>query len=388
MENLLNSKSDPDKDKMEIVERGILTSAVAGTTHATFTFPSVVALSNGELLATCRVGSKKDIADETIEIYRSADGGLNWSEGKKPFADIQVNGLKGSLMICYLTEIKPGHLIAACMWVDRQTYLGKPLFNTETEGCLNMVILMSDSFDGGRTWAPLREISLPDDIGPPSLTGPILKLQDGSLAMTIETNKHYLDKTKWYQRVVLFHSVDEGKTWKEPITVNEDKSGKMFYWDMRAGVDPDGRIVAFSWNYDSETNKYHNILRRISSDNGKTWSQNEDMGFADQPSHPAILPDGRVVLAWVDRFGSHSIRARMAPAIDQFFDERSELILHTQEISATTTGNTGDLLGDMRLWSFGLPFAEVLPDGDVMVLYYAGTEDVLDIHWVKLRLAT
>lgn len=384
---MLNSKSDPGKDKMEIVERGILTSAVAGTTHATFTFPSVVALSNGELLATCRVGSKKDIADETIEIYRSADGGHNWSKGKKLFADKYVNGLKGSLMICYLTEIKPGHLIAACMWVDRETYPEKPLFNTETEGCLNMVILLSDSFDGGKTWTPLCEISLPDDIGPPSLTGPILKLEDGSLAMTIETNKYYLDETKWYQRVVLFHSIDKGKTWKEPITVNEDKSGKMFYWDMRAGVDPVGRIVAFSWIYNSETNKYNNILRSISLDNGKTWSQNEDMGFADQPSHPAILPNGQVVLAWVDRFGSHSIRARVAPSIDQNFDEQSELILHTQEVKATTTENTGDLLGDMRLWSFGLPFAEVLPDGDVMVMYYVGTEKTLDIHWVKLRLA-
>ena len=372
-------------DSMKIVERGILTSGVAGTHRATFTFPSVVALSDGELLATCRVGSKKDSADETIEIYRSVDGGQSWSEGKKPFPNIKVNGLKGSLMICYLTEIKPGHLIAACMWVDRETFPGEPLFNIKTEGCLTMAILLSDSFDGGRTWTPLREIPLPKDIGPPSLTGPILKLKDGSIAMSIETNKHYLDDTKWYQRVVLFHSVDEGKTWEKPITVNEDRSGRMFYWDMRAGVDPDGRIVTFSWVYNTETKKYHNILRRISSDDGKTWSQHEDMGFADQPSHPAILSDGRIVLAWVDRFGSHSIRARIASGIDQSFKESTELILHTQEVAASATENTGELLGDMRLWDFGLPYAEVLPDGDVMVMYYAGIGEVLDIHWIKLR---
>ena len=381
-----NSKFNTSKYRMEIIERGILTSGIEGTVRATFTFPSVVALSDGVLLATCRVGSKKDSPDETVEIYRSIDGGHSWIEGKEPFADTKVNRVHGSLKVCYLTEIEIGHIIAACMWVDRQTYPGKPLFNNKTEGCLPMAILLSDSFDGGKTWTPLRVVSMPEDIGPPSLTSPILKLKDGNLAMSIETNKHYLNNTKWHQRVVLFHSVDKGKTWRKPITVSEDISGRIFYWDLRTGVDSEGRIVAFSWTYNSETKKYLNTQRRISIDDGQSWSQHEDIGFADQPSHPAIMPDGRVVLAWVDRFGSCSIRTRVAPAIDQSFDENTELILHTHKVATSAAENTGELLGDMSMWSFGLPYAEALPDGDVMVMYYAGTEKALDIHWVRLRL--
>jgi hypothetical protein len=38
----------------------------------------------------------------------------------------------------------------------------------------------------------------------------------------------------------------------------------------------------------------------------------------------------------------------------------------------------------MSIWSFGLPFAEVLPDGEVLVAYYAGTEAAMDIHWCRL----
>jgi len=371
---------------MGIVSRGILASGHGGSDKATYTFPSMVTLSNGELLATCRVGTTKDSEDETIEIYRSVDGGDTWSKGEKLFSQTVVNGKKGSIKICYLTELEPNHIVAACMWVDRQTYPGKHLFNSETEGCLPMAILLSDSYDNGKTWTALHEIPMPDEIGPPSLTCPILKLKDGTLAMSIETNKNYLDSSKWYQRVVFFHSEDKGKTWGEPITISEDKSGRIFYWDLRTGVAPDGRIVTFSWTYNSENNQYINIHRRISNDNGYTWSQLEDLGFADQPSHPAILPDGRVVLAWVDRFGSQTIRVRMAPAIDQPFDDSTELILHKQKIEKSETANTGELLSDMSLWSFGLPFCEVLPDGNVMVMYYAGTEDVMDIHWVKLSL--
>jgi len=181
---------------MKIIDKGILAAGNAGTVHATYTFPSVVVLSNGILLATARVGSTKDSSDETIEIYRSSDGGSIWTKGKELFPKTKVNGIDGSLKICYLTEVKPNHIIAACMWVDRQTYPGKPLFNSETEGCLPMAILLSDSYDNGETWTPLRHIPLPKNIGPPSLTAPILRLKDGKLAMSIETNKHYLDNTK------------------------------------------------------------------------------------------------------------------------------------------------------------------------------------------------
>ncbi len=371
---------------MEIIKRGTMARGKPGTAHAVYTFPAVVELSDGSLVATCRVGSGKDCADETVEIFRSDDGGTSWSGGKAPFQKINVNGIAGSLKNCYLTETEPGHLIAAFMWVDRQTYPGKPLFNPETEGCLPMAVLLSDSFDGGETWSPPRKLPVPGDMGPPSLTGPVLKLKNGTLAVSIETNKNYLDNTEWLQRVVLFHSEDNGRNWSRPVTVSEDPSHRIFYWDLRVGVAPDGRLAAFSWTYDRDTKKYLNIQRRISADGGQTWSTLKDIGFADQAAHPAILPDGRIVLAWVDRFNSHSIRARMAPAIDRPFEKNTELIIHTQETVQPTIDDTGKLLDDMNMWSYGLPYGESLSDGSVLVVYYAGTAEAMDIRWVKLQL--
>jgi hypothetical protein len=40
----------------------------------------------------------------------------------------------------------------------------------------------------------------------------------------------------------------------------------------------------------------------------------------------------------------------------------------------------------MGLWSFGLPFAEALPDGSVLVVYYAGDAARMDVGWAKLGL--
>ena len=380
---------------MRIIEKGILSSGVAGTERALLTFSSVVALSNGTLMATCRAGSNKDSPDGTVELYRSQDSGQTWSAPKRPFEGTQIGGLQGSLRSCHLTELSPpiepigGHLIAAYLWIDRETYPGKPLFNPETEGCLPIELLLADSHDFGETWTPCRVVPMPADIGPPSLTNPIMVLPDGTLVLSVETNKPYEDSSTWHQRVVLFHSTDLGQTWGEPVTASQDPTGRIFYWDQRAGVAPDGRIATFLWTYDSQTNTYLNIHRRISPDGGQTWAPLEDLGFTDQAAHPAIMQDGRVVLAWVDRFGTRSIRARLAPSIEAPFDPATEVVIYSHSAASaqdSADDDTAALLADMSLWTFGLPYSEALPDGDVLVVYYAGTETSMDIHWARLDL--
>ncbi len=167
-----------------------------------------------------------------------------------------------------MTELSPGHLLGATMWIDRTTWPGGGLFNEETEGCLPMQVLLADSKDNGKSWSPWRLVPMPAEIGPPSLTAPVLKLADGSLALSIETNKHYENASPWMQKVVFMHRYDyqatstspgqEGKlavdpNWAEPVVAGEDPSGRIFNWDLRCGVAPDGRVATFSWTYDTVT---------------------------------------------------------------------------------------------------------------------------------------
>jgi hypothetical protein len=166
-----------------------------------------------------------------------------------------------------------------------------------------------------------------------------------------------------------------------------DPTGRIANWDQRTAVTHGGDLVAFTWTYDFEAVAYRNITRRISKDEGATWSEPEDLGFADQPSHPAILPDGRVVLAWVDRFASRAIRARLAERPDAPFRPETEVVVYQHPgAGGTSRQSTGDMLVDMGLWTFGLPYAEALPDGDVIVVHYAGQEGSMGVHWVRLAL--
>lgn len=372
---------------MQIVERGVLTSGEPGTARAALTFPAFTPLARGGLLATLRAGSSKDSADERVELWRSADGGRSWG-GPAPMPEPPaIAGAAGTLKLCYLTELAPGALLAAAMWVDRSTYPGRPLFNPETEGCLPMAILLSASADDGASWSPWHHVPLPAELGPPSLTSPLLRLADGALAMSIETNKPYDDASPWRQRAVILHSHDGGLSWGEPVVAAQDQAGRFFNWDLRLGVAPDGRVGSFAWTYDSLTRTYGEVHRRVSADGGRSWSPALALGFADQAGVPAVLPDGRVVLPWVDRFGSRSIRARVAPSLDGPFDAAGEVVLHTLEGPGSGgTTSTGELLADMALWTFGLPYAAALPGGDALALYYAGSPGRLDIRWARLKV--
>ncbi len=374
---------------MRISDRGILNRGEPGTRRAVSTFPTMTALNEDHLLAAYRVGTTKDSADETIELRHSDDGGRTWGAPAAPF-ETELEGKQGSLKVAYVTPLGREHLICAAMWVDRETFPGKPLFNEQTEGCLPMAILLADSHDLGKTWTPWRVMPLPGEVGPPSLTSPLLRLASGKLAASIETNKQYDDASQWFQRVVYIYSDDQGQTWGSPVTVSQDPTARIFNWDQRAGVLPDGQLVTFTWTYDRETTRYLNVHRRLSSDEGKTWTTPDDLGFTDQPSHPAILPDGRVVVAWVDRFQSQSIRARLAARCDAPFLPETEVVLFELDVNVPETaagkGNTGDLLAEMGAWNFGLPFAEALPDGDVMVVHYEGTSASMAACWTRLTL--
>jgi len=350
------------------------------------TFPSVTVLPDGSLLAIYRVGASKDSDGSVTEVRRSRDGGRTWSDAAAPFS-VSVDGVRGSLQVVYATVLPgSGRLLASALWVDREAFPGAPLFHPETEGCLPMRVLVADSDDLGYKWSPWRQVPVTPDIGPPSLTSPATVTQDGGIVISIESNKPYLDRSQWFQRVVHCESRDGGQTWSAPRTVCEDPTGAVFHWDQRLAAAPDGMLAAFSWTYDKHANRYLPIRRHISRDAGRKWST-DTLEFSDQASHPAVFADGRTVLAWVDRYGSRSIRARMAASLDGVFDPVSEVVLFEAAAPARETADTATMLTDMSLWSFGLPYAEALPGGEeALVVYYAGTPERMDIRWARLKV--
>ena len=250
---------------MQIESSGILCSAKINSNKACYTFSSFVSLSNGSIIATARGGNNKDSELEGIEFFRSDDEGEKWSEPWEPFKNVKIDNLKGSLKLCYLTEISDSHIIASFLWIDRTSIPGKELFNADTEGCLPMKILIADSYDNGNTWSKLRKVQLPKDIGPPSLTNPIMKLPNGKLIMSIENNKDYYDESKWYQKNIFICSSDNGKTWSKPYLAAGDETGRNIATNLRI-------ITTTSTYSPSTTNAVTVQVQIIQPDSGVSYT--------------------------------------------------------------------------------------------------------------------
>ena len=62
----------------------------------------------------------------------------------------------------------------------------------------------------------------------------------------------------------------------------------------------------------------------------------------------------------------------------------SELVIYEQVDPSAGDVDKDGALG-LSVWSFGVRYADVLPNGDVLVVYYAGNEKAMDIHWARLR---
>ena len=351
---------------VRIVEEGVVSAPEPGTARAVAKQVHSALLPDGEILVTYRIGAGSDTENGTAELRRSRDGGRTWSEPEIPWST-SFGGRRGTIYAPTLTVLAPDHLLACILWVDREAFPGAPLFNPVTEGCLPMKILLADSSDRGVTWTPWREVAVPDGVGPPSLTSPVRRLGSGRLLLSIESNKEYLDDGPWFQRVVYLYSSDEGRTWTPPVTVCQDPTGRIRNWDQRVIAAPDGRLVSFSWIYDSETVTYHDIARRISTDEGRTWSE---PGAARLPgsARSSRRPARRADRVPVGRpFPDGVAPGAVAASIDAPFRPEDEVVLFALPPSAPPPEGEGvdggEALVAMQAWTFGTPFALPLPIG-------------------------
>lgn len=370
---------------MRITDTGTLFRGTVGTRTAIACFPSLAVLSDGTVLATFSVATRKHTPDTRVLVSRSEDGGRSWSNPEDPFPGPYKGG-PGTVHVAHITEVEPGRLLAVMSWVDHSDP-SLPFFNPETEGLLPVISLLAESRDGARSWSPLWEAPQVFD-GPASLTGPIYALRDGTLVLPVEINKPYDDPSPWHQRSACQYSTDAGRTWPDHAVVASDPALRMYYWDRRCGVLHDGSVLSMFWKYDSHTGRDLTIHHSLSPD-GRTWPMPEDTGVVGQVIYPAELPDGRLLGTYVDRYVTRTIRVCLSDNRGRTWDAADERVLYEKERQTAGVGGsatTTEYLQEMSLWSFGLPCVCILPDGIGLVLYYAGSEKATDIYWARVEV--
>ena len=373
---------------MKIADRGLVFLGEEGGERSSACFHGACVLPGGRWLVAFRASPKKaDAYPQRVLVTWSDDGGKTWSPPAEPCAVQAVSGAAGAWRAGQPTALGGRRVAMVLYWVDASDPR-RPFFNPQTEGLLDSRIFLTLSDDAGQTWSTPQRLDTSPLTMPIAITGPILLLPSGEWALQFETNKPYDDTSVWHHKSVLMYSRDEGNTWPEFAVAAADPEARLFYWDQRPRVLADGTILDLFWTFDRQRAVYLNIHARASGDNGRTWSDLWDTGVPGQPAPPASLPDGRIVMPYVDRQRTPIIKLRVSTDGARTWPASTELVLDDRLNQAQEGGKSSmqDAWSEMAAFSVGLPTTAGLAHGDVLVVYYAGLKtDHTGLYWVRLR---
>ena len=177
-------------------------------------FPDVCRLADRKLVAVFYAGyghislpRPDSPGDGRICIMRSQDDGLTWSK-PQTLVDLDGDDRDPSIM-----QTSKGTLVCNFM-----TFYGR------AEVPVSFIVRVMRSLDGGKTWT--RPAIVPSPFKTVTATSsPVIELTDGTLLMPIygrDTPSRYNeDKPKLRDRSVVLRSTDDGKTWGEPVFIDD-----------------------------------------------------------------------------------------------------------------------------------------------------------------------
>jgi hypothetical protein len=374
---------------MQITAQGVVFPSMKNTDGASACFPSICVLPNGRWIAGARLAPAKSSKMQRAFIRTSDDQGKTWSPLVQLAKDVeQFAGHPWTTRGVSATSLG-GNDVVLTLCTERYDKPLEPMFNEATEGIADMKLMLSFSSDGGKTFGPVKPVICGEFKDQPTpITGPAILLPNGALAVQFEVNKHYHDTTPWQHRSAVVITKDCGATWSKAYTIHTDPARKTFCWDQRISVLPTGRLVDYFWTYDMNITAYKNIHECHSDDNGITWTPVKETNMPGQPARAVGLKDGRIVLPYVNREGAPSIRMRIS-SDGLNFPQDSELIVHdlSSRSQIVKKDNMNDAWSEMSKYSLGLPDATLLPDGDVLVVFYSGEHfDQTSVHWARVKV--
>jgi hypothetical protein len=356
----------------------------------TASFTGLFRLRSGSIIASFQCGPKKHAATSTVKLCRSDDRGRTWRELPARFSD-RIDGVPGSLSSAELAELPDGRLLLLATWFDRSDP-ERPLFDDVTEGILHSRQLRAYSSDEGQTWSAWETFPTPGLTGCSS-TGPLLHWDDGTIGYPFESFKEYDDPSPprhaaWFQV-----SRDQGRTIADAHLVARDPRHEKYYWDQRlCTAGRDGEYIALFWTHDRATKRDLPVhLAR-----GSIHRPNPDEApvattIPGQIAAPLLLRDGRLLAFVVDRGCPGTMTLWVSADGGRTWPEGDRLVVYTHDESAAQhhRGEEIDFAEyweEMGKWTFGHPAIRDLGDGQVLLAFYAGAPNCLNLRWARVSV--
>jgi len=345
-------------------------------------FPSVVTLTNGEMLATVAFGEAFEAANLQTHLFRSKDQGETWTL-QGPLCPKPANRITSECS--RLTSLANGELVVFMMRHDRTDYPEEGLTNPQTLGFVPTELLILRSTDFGHTWTSPQTL-VPPLVGPAfELCCPIIPLRNGRWLLPTSTWPGWSGDCPNGLRMIALESSDRGKTWPVYHNVMQEPDQQVFFWESKIVELKDNRLLVIAWVYDQKTAKDRPNHYAISNDGGKNWSAPQSTGLQGQTLAPCVLNDGRI-LSIYRRMDQPGLWANVSHLQNDQWINDGELPLWGHQ-AAGLTSTSQNMSQNFNVLKFGAPSITRLGDGTIFVAFWCYEAGTSVIRWFKLNIS-
>ena len=374
---------------MEIREQGfVINSEEMAGNRRSHMFTSLHRLASGRILISFRRGTTKSNRNGNCVVYESDDEGRHWTCVCDEFPN-SFSGKTGEIRAAELLEPEDGSLHAFLTWIDHSERKNLP--KSEADTLSPTKLLHTLSRDDGESWSSESTALDTGSANHPVLSGPTLKIPGKGYVLTYEKQEpRYEGGPSIHSGHALFS--ETGESFDSMHQVVRDPRDRLFYYDQRQCVSPDGRrFFGAFWTYDREAEKDANIHTAWGDTGSLTWEKPVDTGLQGQIAAPLIHPDGRIFLFYVHRTTPGSMRLVVSEDNGRSWNREKERVIYSKE-GEREPGVEGEVNYEifwesMDLWTFGHPTSILLDDGTLLLAYYAGPDEkTLSVRWAVVRI--
>jgi len=257
--------------KQEVIPPVVISKGkLAGRYQA---FPDACRLKNNDIIVAFYAGythvsfpNDEFPLGGRICMVRSSDEGRTWTESSVLYDDKYDNRDP------HVSQLDDGTVICTFFSLIRAT---------NSLGLQNLGVSIVASHDNGKTWDAQARMLFPEW----NCSAPIRQLPDGTCILGL----YRMDSKEGLSIGGTSRSLDRGKNWETPVAI------KATGVSLDAETDiirlNDGRLFA------ALRSRINEMFFSISTDEGKTWSEAQKIGFPGHAPHFTRLSSGEIILS-------------------------------------------------------------------------------------------
>lgn len=339
--------------------------------------PTLVHLGGPRWACAFDIGEAAEAHRYGTRFTTSEDDGATWSAPER----ILPAGDPPRSYSVRMSRVGDGSLVAAgAHHHARPADQGR--LNADTFGytAMDLVLLRHD----GDRWGE------PEIIDPPyrgtafETCHAIVELGDGRWILPTCTWMNWDGSAPHGMKGVLLVSPDRGRSWPEAIITMDAWDRRVTHFEQSVIELGDGVLLSVAWAYNVDTGETEPTPYAIARD-GHEFDVHGVTDLHAQTAKLVRLPDGRILCA----YRRHDVKGLWVAVVE--IDGTEWRTLSTQCVwDGAASGMTGernnaDELSDLR---FGFPQMVVRPDGDVQLVFWAREQEINNIRWMRLAVAS